>query len=138
MGMQVGIGDAGEGQVSGGTATCDDRLAQEHHHHQQQNHQNIATAAFNNITRPSHPISTITSPPFDLHQTSLNMLHQDSYHISRLMLHNDPNLQVILGVIILHGKHMADIVILEITFIHVTVIYLFFYFNFFVDDNIIN
>lgn len=109
--MQVGIGDGStagdQGQVSGGT--CDEmrdhhqmrphHSMTQHHHHdtqQQHHHHQIATAAsFHNITRPSHPISTIISPP-PLHHTSINMLDHDSYNVSRLMLQNEQNFQVIL------------------------------------------
>nr|AUZ96433.1 NAC domain class transcription factor [Malus domestica] len=61
---------------------------QQHEHQQQQqlhHHQQIATAAAFHISRPSHPISTIISPP-PLHHTSI-ILDQDSY--SRLMLQNE-------------------------------------------------
>ncbi|XP_038696780.1 NAC domain-containing protein 75-like [Tripterygium wilfordii] len=76
---------------------CDNQQRPHHHqqqhhqeHHQQQHHhehhQNIATAGFH-ISRPSHPISTIVSPP-PLHHTSI-ILNEDPYHVSRLMLPND-------------------------------------------------
>ncbi|XP_044471262.1 NAC domain-containing protein 75-like isoform X2 [Mangifera indica] len=59
---------------------------QQHHQHHVHHHQNIATTAFH-IARPSHPISTIISPP-PLHHTSL-ILDDDSYHVPRIMLQND-------------------------------------------------
>ncbi|XP_048228213.1 NAC domain-containing protein 75 isoform X2 [Ricinus communis] len=109
---EVGIAEAStarETQVSG---TCDEirehhhrphHLAHDHHpppphhHHQQQQqpqpqpqhhhvHHQIATTAFH-ISRPSHPISTIISPP-PLHHTSI-ILDEDPYHVSRLMLQNE-------------------------------------------------
>ncbi|KAK5829913.1 NAC domain-containing protein 75-like isoform X1 [Gossypium arboreum] len=57
-----------------------------HHQHQQQQQHQIATTAFH-ITRPSHPISTIISPP-PLHHTSI-ILDEDSFHVSRIMLQNE-------------------------------------------------
>ncbi|KAE8722004.1 NAC domain-containing protein 73 [Hibiscus syriacus] len=54
-----------------------------HHHHQQQQ---IPTTAFH-ISRPSHPISTIISPP-PLHHTSI-ILDEDSFHVSRILLPNE-------------------------------------------------
>ncbi|XP_027359515.1 NAC domain-containing protein 75 isoform X2 [Abrus precatorius] len=60
-----------------------------HHHHQQQQqhpHHQISTSAFH-ISRPSHPISTIISPP-PLHHTSI-ILDDNSYHVSRIMLQNE-------------------------------------------------
>ncbi|BFG39810.1 hypothetical protein CerSpe_260840 [Prunus speciosa] len=112
---EVGIGGeastAREGPASG---TCEEMrgehhhqrsVPQPHHHHhhhmahevvpdhhqhdqhqqqqQQLHHQQIATAF--HISRPSHPISTIISPP-PLHHTSI-ILDQDSY--SRIMLQNE-------------------------------------------------
>ncbi|KAG5547339.1 hypothetical protein RHGRI_013124 [Rhododendron griersonianum] len=86
--------------------TCEERDIQEqqqmphhvttHEHHQQQqyhhnnpHHHSIATAAFH-VSRPSHPISTIMSPPNPLvHHTSIILDHEDAFHVSRLMLQND-------------------------------------------------
>ncbi|XP_062090944.1 NAC domain-containing protein 75-like isoform X2 [Humulus lupulus] len=110
---EVGIGDHAstvrEGSGGGGGA-CEDlvrehhqhirppvhlNMAQEHHqhhqhHHQQQQqqqqhqiHHQMATTSFH-ISRPSHPISNIISPP-PLHHTSI-ILDQDAY---RIMLQND-------------------------------------------------
>lgn len=97
----MGIGDASTAReasaASGGT--CDElrdhhqrphHMAHEHHQHQHVHHHQIATTAFH-ITRPSHPISTIVSPP-PLHHTSI-ILDQDSYNMSRIMLQNE-NFQV--------------------------------------------
>lgn len=62
-----------------------------HHHHP--HHHPIATSAFH-VSRPSHPISTIMSPPNPLvHHTSIILDHEDAFHVSRLMLQND-NFQV--------------------------------------------
>ncbi|OMO67376.1 No apical meristem (NAM) protein [Corchorus capsularis] len=55
-----------------------------HHHHT--DHPIAATTAFH-ISRPSHPISTIISPP-PLHHTSI-ILDEDSFHVSRIMLQNE-------------------------------------------------
>lgn len=107
--MQVGIGEASTTReapgASGGGGTCEDMrdhqrphhhpMAHDHHHQQQHQHHHphhqIATTAFH-ISRPSHPISTIISPP-PLQHTSI-ILDQDSYHISRILLQNE-NFQVI-------------------------------------------
>ncbi|XP_059634877.1 NAC domain-containing protein 75-like isoform X2 [Cornus florida] len=40
------------------------------------------------INTPSHPISTIISSPVPLHHTSIILDHEDSFHVSRLMLQN--------------------------------------------------
>ncbi|XP_038710912.1 NAC domain-containing protein 75-like isoform X1 [Tripterygium wilfordii] len=82
--------------VTSGVEFCENQQRPHHHHHQHQqqqhhhaNHdQNIATAAFH-ISRPSHSISTIVSPPLPLHHTSINILNEDPTHLSRLMLPND-------------------------------------------------
>ncbi|KAF9680486.1 hypothetical protein SADUNF_Sadunf06G0126200 [Salix dunnii] len=102
---EVGIREASVAREASASGTCDE--IQEHHQrphhvahdpHQQQQHQQqqlhhhhtahhqIATAAFH-ISRPSHPISTIISPP-PLHHTSI-ILDEDPYHVSRLMLQNE-------------------------------------------------
>ncbi|KAM7259097.1 hypothetical protein ACFE04_014838 [Oxalis oulophora] len=102
---EVGIADhASTGRdanvLTPSSGTCEDQQRQQHHvqieHHQQQHHhhhyhvpQAQATAAFH-ISRPSHPISTIISPPNLHHTTSINILdHEDPYHVSRLMLQNE-------------------------------------------------
>ncbi|KAJ7969510.1 NAC domain-containing protein [Quillaja saponaria] len=78
-----------------GSSTCGEvhELQRAHHdahehrqHRQHQAHQQIATAAFH-ISRPSHPISTIISPP-PLHHTSI-ILDENSYDVSRVMLQNE-------------------------------------------------
>lgn len=109
--FQVGIGDASTArEAPASTAVTCDEMQDHHHHtrphhmahephhhhqHQQQHHHahhphQIATTAFH-ISRPSHPISTIISPP-PLHHTSI-ILDQDSYNVSRIMLQNE-NFQV--------------------------------------------
>ena len=72
---------------------------QMHHHHQSHthdhpHHQQLATstAAFH-ISRPCHSISTIISPP-SLHQASIDILDEGSFHVSRMMLQNE-NFQVL-------------------------------------------
>ena len=100
--LQVGIGEASTAREAQATGTCEEMrdhqrphpMAHEHHHQQQQHHHahhQMATTAFH-ISRPSHPISTIISPP-PLHHTSI-ILDQDPYHVPRIMLQND-NFQVI-------------------------------------------
>ncbi|KAM6599644.1 hypothetical protein CsatA_019253 [Cannabis sativa] len=104
---EVGIGDHSSTVrevTGGGGSACEDHvrehhqhirppvhlnnMAQEHHHHhhhqqqQQQIHHQMATTSFH-ISRPSHPISNIISPP-PLHHTSI-ILDQDAY---RIMLQN--------------------------------------------------
>lgn len=108
--FQVGVGEASTLREAA-QGTCEERDIQEqqqmphhvttHEHHQQQqyhhnnpHHHSIATAAFH-VSRPSHPISTIMSPPNPLvHHTSIILDHEDAFHVSRLMLQND-NFQVI-------------------------------------------
>lgn len=99
---EVGIAEAStvrEAQGQGGT--CEEIRDHQHphsrphhmphdpHHQQQQHHQHhqLATAGFH-ISRPSHPISTIISPP-PLHHTSINILDEDSFHVQRIMLQNE-------------------------------------------------
>ncbi|CAK9152785.1 unnamed protein product [Ilex paraguariensis] len=62
-------------------------VTHEHHlqQHQHSPHQ-VATTTFH-ISRPSHSISSIISPP-PLHQTSI-VLDEDSFHVSRMMLQNE-------------------------------------------------
>ncbi|KAF5481925.1 hypothetical protein F2P56_002535 [Juglans regia] len=101
---EVGIGEASTAReapgASGGGGTCEDMrdhqrphhpMAHDHHHQQQHQHHHphhqIATTAFH-ISRPSHPISTIISPP-PLHHTSIILDQDHSYHISRIMLQNE-------------------------------------------------
>ena len=77
-------------QASGSCEEVHERqLAQvtPHHHQQQQHahHHQISNSAFH-ISRSSHPISTIISPP--LHHTSI-ILDDNSYHVSSIMLQNE-------------------------------------------------
>ncbi|GLT61529.1 hypothetical protein SLA2020_342290 [Shorea laevis] len=97
---EVGIAEASTVREAPGQGTCEEihehpqthHMAHDPHQHQQQqhhvhtHHQNIATAAFH-ISRPSHPISTIISPP-PLHHASI-ILDEDSFHVSRIMLQNE-------------------------------------------------
>ncbi|CAK9184899.1 unnamed protein product [Ilex paraguariensis] len=99
--LQAGIGEASVGrEAPPAPTTCEVRdihenpgphhvihehQHQQHHHHHHQPHQ-IATTAFH-ISRPSHSISTIISPP-PLHHTSI-ILDEDSFHVSRMMLQNE-------------------------------------------------
>nr|UBT01621.1 NAC transcription factor 17 [Litchi chinensis] len=92
---EVGIGEASTAREAPTQApppgTCDDLRDHQHphhvaHDHHHQHHHQIATTAFH-VTRPSHPISTIISPP-PLHHTSI-ILDEDSYHVSRIMLQNE-------------------------------------------------
>ncbi|KAK9947870.1 hypothetical protein M0R45_003469 [Rubus argutus] len=114
---EVGIGEASTAREANlASGTCEDmRERPQHHHvahdqlfhhhqhqqqveHEQQQHQQhghahqqqqIATAASFHISRPSHPISTIISPP-PLHHTTSIILDQDAYHVSRsIMLQNE-------------------------------------------------
>ncbi|KAF8393467.1 hypothetical protein HHK36_021711 [Tetracentron sinense] len=83
---EVGMGEASKGREASATGTCEEHEEHEHqrlHHvtHEHQQQLQIATAF--HMSRPSHPISTIISPP--LHHTSI-ILDEDSYHGSRLML----------------------------------------------------
>ncbi|XP_057417398.1 NAC domain-containing protein 75-like isoform X2 [Lotus japonicus] len=93
---EVGIGEASrtsrEVQASG---SCEEEVHEQRHvahhdHHQQQQQQQIATTSFHMISRPSHPISTIISPP-PLNHTSINILDDNSYQVSTttMMLQND-------------------------------------------------
>lgn len=116
--LQVGIGEAStarEAQASSTTTTCEvmhehhqrphhhhhhHQIVQDHHQHhththniQQQHHAHhhhqMANAAFH-ISRPSHPISTIISPP-PLHHASIIL--DEQYNVPRIMLQNE-NFQV--------------------------------------------
>jgi len=104
--MQVGMGEASTArEVVQASGSCEDvherQRAQHvaHHHQQQQQHQQqqhahhqISNSAFH-ISRPSHPISTIISPP-PLHHTSIILDDNSYHHVSRIMLQNE-NFQVI-------------------------------------------
>ncbi|KAL1356539.1 hypothetical protein AAHE18_05G191600 [Arachis hypogaea] len=90
---QVGIGEASTAREVQASGSCDEVVHEHvnHHHHQQQqqhhhHHHQIATSAFH-ISRPSHPISTLISPP-PLHHTSI-ILDDNSYQVSRIMLQNE-------------------------------------------------
>lgn len=101
---EVGIGEASTGREAPTSGSCEDirdhhQYQRLHHpvaphdhqlHHQHHVHHPIATAAFH-ISRPSHPISAIIAPPAPLHQTaaSINILDEDSFHVSRMMLQNE-------------------------------------------------
>ncbi|KAL2626453.1 hypothetical protein GLYMA_07G126500v4 [Glycine max] len=97
---EVGIGEASTArevvQASGSCEEVHERQRAQHvaHHQQQQHahHHQISNSAFH-ISRPSHPISTIISPP-PLHHTSIILDDNNSYHVSRIMLQNE-NFQVI-------------------------------------------
>lgn len=107
--FQVGIGElstAREG-AQASAVTCEEMgnhhqrqhpMAHHEHLHQQQQHHHahheIATTAFHVSSRPSHPISTIISPP-PLHHTSIINFDRESYHISGIMLENE-NFQVLI------------------------------------------
>ena len=107
--LQVGIGEASTAREAPASGTCEEHeihdhqrphhvthdpqpQPQHHHHHHHHPHHQLATAAFH-ITRPSHSISAIISPP-PLPHTSI-ILDEDSYHVSRIMLQNE-NFQVIM------------------------------------------
>ncbi|GLT49473.1 hypothetical protein SLA2020_230250 [Shorea laevis] len=94
---EVGIAEASTVREAPGQGTCEEihehprphhvthdphQQQQQQHHHAHTHHQ-IATTAFH-ISRPSHPISTIISPP-PLHHTSI-ILDEDSFHVPRIML----------------------------------------------------
>ncbi|KAJ9688277.1 hypothetical protein PVL29_014131 [Vitis rotundifolia] len=100
---EVGIGEASTAREAPASGTCEEHeihdhqrphhvthdpqpQPQHHHHHHHHPHHQLATAAFH-ITRPSHSISAIISPP-PLHHTSI-ILDEDSYHVSRIMLQNE-------------------------------------------------
>lgn len=98
--VQVGIGEAStRREVQASAGSCEEVQHERHHHHQQHQHHHhhhqIATNSAFHISRPSHPISTIISPPPLHHHTSIIQLDDNSYHqVSRLMLQNE-NFQVI-------------------------------------------
>ncbi|XP_039038036.1 NAC domain-containing protein 75-like [Hibiscus syriacus] len=84
---EVGIGEtsaARETPTQGQEKAVPNQIIHDHHHQPQQ----IATTAFH-ISRPSHPISTIISPPPPLHHTSIILDDEDSFHVSRIMLENE-------------------------------------------------
>ncbi|KAJ8435976.1 hypothetical protein Cgig2_004233 [Carnegiea gigantea] len=67
-----------------------DQHHQHHHqHHSQHPHHAMETTAAFHISTPSHPISQIMAPP-PLHHASIhNILDDDSFHVSRLMLQSE-------------------------------------------------
>ncbi|XP_076896186.1 NAC domain-containing protein 75-like isoform X2 [Bidens hawaiensis] len=71
------------GEVAGeASTTCDERdLQKQHQHYPHQHH--VATTAFH-VSRPSHAISAIITPP-PLNHTSINILDDDSFHVSRII-----------------------------------------------------
>ncbi|KAA8523199.1 hypothetical protein F0562_009622 [Nyssa sinensis] len=91
---EVGMGGVSTARDASTSGTCEEldqrplHFTHDHqqHHHQHPHHDQIATTAFH-ISRPSHPISTIISPP-SLHHTSINIL-DDSFHVSGIMLQNE-------------------------------------------------
>ncbi|KAJ0861138.1 putative transcription factor NAM family [Helianthus annuus] len=86
-------GEASTGRDIGvvGGITCNEhdlQRQQQQQHVTQHNphHQQMAAAAFH-VSRASHPVSTLVSPPHPphhLHHTSI-MLDEDSFHVSRIM-----------------------------------------------------
>ncbi|XP_019457335.1 PREDICTED: NAC domain-containing protein 73-like isoform X1 [Lupinus angustifolius] len=100
---EVGIGEASTPREVQASRSCEEihehqrhqLIAHNHHNQQQQQqhhqhvHHQIATSAFH-INTPSHPISTLISPP--LHHTSI-ILDNNSYHVSRIMLQQNENFQ---------------------------------------------
>ncbi|KAK2645516.1 hypothetical protein Ddye_020711 [Dipteronia dyeriana] len=98
---EVGIGEASTAREAPTQAppplgTCEELRDQAHphhhvahhdHHQHQHHHHQIANTAFH-VNRPSHPISTIISPP-PLHHTSIILDDQDPYNVSRIMLQSD-------------------------------------------------
>ncbi|OIW09194.1 hypothetical protein TanjilG_11332 [Lupinus angustifolius] len=109
---EVGIGEASTAREIQASGSCEE--VHEHHrpqliahHHQQHQHQQqqqqqqqqhqqqhvqhqITTSAFH-MNRPSHPISTLISPP-PLHHTSI-ILDDNPYHASRIMLQQNQHFQ---------------------------------------------
>ncbi|XP_010244411.1 PREDICTED: uncharacterized protein LOC104588253 isoform X2 [Nelumbo nucifera] len=89
---EVGMIEASKAREITAARTCEEHEEQDHqrlqhdvtHEHQQQHHQ-VTMAAFH-VSRPSHPISTIISPP-PLH-TSI-VLDEDPYNVSTIILQNE-------------------------------------------------
>ncbi|XP_043708244.1 NAC domain-containing protein 75-like isoform X3 [Telopea speciosissima] len=89
-------GEALKAREASTSGTCDEHEEPEHqrthhmahephHHHHPHHHHQMATTAFH-VSRPTHPISTLISPP--LHHTSI-VLEEDPYHVSRIILQNE-------------------------------------------------
>ncbi|XP_076911498.1 NAC domain-containing protein 75-like [Bidens hawaiensis] len=70
--------EASTGRDMLGGVTCDEP---QHHVTQHNPHQHLMTAAAFQVSRPSHPMSTLISPPPLPH----HMLDEDSFHVSRIM-----------------------------------------------------
>ncbi|KAG6424079.1 hypothetical protein SASPL_114491 [Salvia splendens] len=78
-----------------GAGTCEERDMGQHHvthepHHHVTTHHQIAAAAATafHISRPSHSIATIISPP-PLHHTSIILDQDHPFHVPRIMLPNE-------------------------------------------------
>lgn len=99
------IGEASLAREAAAAGTCEERDMGQHHvthdrdipqHHvtHEQHHQIAAAAAAAaaatafHISRPSHSISTIISPP-PLHHTSIILDQDHPYHVPRIMLPNE-------------------------------------------------
>ncbi|KAJ6862833.1 NAC domain-containing protein 75 [Populus alba x Populus x berolinensis] len=102
---EVGIGEASVAREASASGTCDEirehhqmphhvaldphqqqtQQQQHHYHHHQTAHHQFASTAFH-ISTPSHPFSTIISPPPLNHSI---ILDEDPYHVSRIMLQNE-------------------------------------------------
>ncbi|XP_047946088.1 NAC domain-containing protein 75 isoform X1 [Salvia hispanica] len=70
-----------------GAGTCEERDMGQHHVTTHDHHHHIAATAFH-ISRPSHSISTIISPP-PLHHTSIILDQDHPFHVPRIMLPNE-------------------------------------------------
>ncbi|XP_042066742.1 NAC domain-containing protein 75-like isoform X2 [Salvia splendens] len=92
-------GSIGEASIAReGAGTCEERDMGQHHvthepHHHvttHDHHHQIAAAAATafHISRPSHSISTIISPP-PLHHTSIILDQDHPFHVPRIMLPNE-------------------------------------------------
>ncbi|KAJ6856892.1 hypothetical protein NC651_038548 [Populus alba x Populus x berolinensis] len=102
---EVGIGEASVAREASASGPCDEirehhqmphhvahdphqqqtQQQQHHYHHHQTAHHQFASTAFH-ISTPSHPFSTIISPPPLNHSI---ILDEDPYHVSRIMLQNE-------------------------------------------------
>ncbi|KAI3443692.1 hypothetical protein Pfo_000357 [Paulownia fortunei] len=94
---QAAAGTCGLSDMSQHHVTHERDMAQHHVTHEpQQHHQQIAAAAAAaafHISRPSHSISTIMSPPVPIHHTSIILDENHPFHFPRIMLPNE-NFQV--------------------------------------------
>ncbi|KAF6169329.1 hypothetical protein GIB67_028749 [Kingdonia uniflora] len=92
---EVGVEEVSRGGETSNLVACKDHEEQGnqrtrhviHEQQQQPQHHQVSTAAFH-VSRPSHPISTIISPPLHHLQTSI-VLDQESYNVSRMILQNE-------------------------------------------------